>query len=441
MDTQIVADLGLVLFFILLGGIFAATEIALVSLRSSQVDSLAGQGRRGARVAALARDPNRFLAAVQIGVTVAGFFSASYGATTLAPTVAPLLVAAGLPRGAAHTVALVAMTLFIAYLSLVLGELVPKRLALQNAARVSLVVAPVLDGFATVMKPAVWVLSRSTDALVRLVGGDPTSGGDEPTEEEVRALVAGHQTLGEHERTILADVFAAGDRVVEEVMRPRADVVFLRSGMSVREASALVGSGPYSRYPVIGEGVDDVVGVLHVRELLRPGDQDRPVADLLAPVVLLPGTLPLLSALAELRTRRRHLAVVVDEYGGTDGIVTLEDLVEELVGEIHDEYDAEPEERVVGGEGRPVELDAGMTLEEFTAAMGIPLEDGRYETVAGFVLSRLHRIAEVGDRVGVDDEDAQLEVAEVVGHRITRVRLLRPAPVEVSESRAPGRPR
>src|SRR5688500_8422789 len=197
MDTQTFVNLGLVLLFILVGGVFAATEIALVSLRESQLSALERTGSRGARVAAVARDPNRFLAAVQIGVTVAGFFSAAYGGATLAPDLAPYLEHLGLGQAEAGTTALIVLTLVIAYLSLVLGELVPKRLALQQSAGVSLALAPMLDRFATLMRPVIWTLSVSTNALVRLLGGDPDATSEELSEEELRELVSTHGALDE----------------------------------------------------------------------------------------------------------------------------------------------------------------------------------------------------------------------------------------------------
>ena len=226
-DSQTAVNLALVVVFVLVGGVFAATELALVSLRAGQVDKMEQRGTRGARVAAIARDPNRFLAAVQIGVTVAGFLSAAYGGATLAPDVAPYLVDLGLGPDAADTVALVAMTLLIAYLSLVLGELVPKRLALQRSEQVSLLTGPALDRFATVMRPVIWLLSTSTNALVRLLGGDPDVTSTELSQEEVRDIVTSHDSLDENERRILSDVFAAASSTVKELMRPRGEVVFV----------------------------------------------------------------------------------------------------------------------------------------------------------------------------------------------------------------------
>ena len=428
MDQGTVLNVGLVLVFVLVGGVFAGTELALVSLRQSQIDRLAHQGRRGARVAAVARDPNRFLAAVQIGVTVAGFFSAAYGGSTLAPDFVPALEGLGLDESVAEPLALVLLTLAIAYLSLVLGELVPKRLALQRAAAVSLVVGPPLDRFATAMRPVVWLLSVSTNAVVRLVGGDPKATTEEMSEEELRDLVSGHRTLEEDERRILDDVFEAGDRTLGEVMRPRGEVTFLSGALSLAKAAEVVRASPYSRYPVTGEGFDDVLGFLHVRDLLGQVDEERTVAELARPILFLPVTNRLLPSMSLLRSQGAHIAMVVDEYGGTDGIVTLEDMVEELVGEIHDEYDVP--EPSVHGEGAAREIDARVTIEEFEEITGVELADGPYETAAGYVIHRLGRLAVVGDRVRVDGHE--LVVTDVVGRRLARLAL-----EVVEEERAP----
>lgn len=437
MDTGTILNAALVLVFVLIGGVFAGTELALVSLRQSQLGRLEQQGRRGARVAAVARTPNRFLAAVQIGVTVAGFFSAAYGASTLAPDFVPLLVGLGLSEGVASPVALFTLTLLIAYLSLVLGELVPKRLALQRAQAVSLAVGPPLDRFATLMRPVVWLLSVSTDAVVRLLGGDPRATTEEMSGEELRDLVAGHQELAEDERRILDDVFAAGDRTLGEVMRPRGEVTFLAGGLSLPDAAAIVASSPYSRYPVTGEGFDDIIGFLHVRDLLGVVDDDRTVAHLARPVPFLPVTNRLLPSLSVLRAQGDHIAIVVDEYGGTDGIVTLEDMVEELVGEIHDEYDVPEPARLAEAGGHRV-VDARVTIEEFASITGVPLTDGPYETAAGYVIHRLGRLAKVGDRVAVDGHE--LVVTEVEGRRLTRltVEAAHPATTDVPADGASG---
>ena len=414
MDQDTVVNLLLVLVFVLVGGVFAGTEIALVSLRESQVDQLEKQSKRGARVAAVARDPNRFLAAVQIGVTVAGFFSAAYGSSTLAPDFVPVLTGLGLSEALADTVSVVALTLVVAYLSLVLGELVPKRLALQRAAGLALLVGPPLDRFARLMRPVIWLLSRSTDAVVRLLRGDPGATSEEVSDEELRYLVAQNTNLDDAEKRILRDVFDAGDRSLAEVMRPRGDVAALPLAARVRDVLQTVNESPYSRYPVYRNVIDDIRGFLHVRDLLGV-DPTTPLATLVRPVPFLPATNRVLPTLSMMRSEGAHLAVVVDEYGGTDGIVTLEDLVEELVGDIRDEYDAP--DAFAHGPGEDV--DAGLSIEEFSERTGVELADGPYETAAGFVLHRLGRVARLGDTVVVGEHE--LNVTEIDRLRITKL--------------------
>ena len=419
MDQDTLFNIGLVLVFILVGGVFAGTEIALVSLRESQINRLQHHSARGARVASVAKDPNRFLAAVQIGVTVAGFFSAAYGASTLAPDFAPVLEGAGLPAGVAQTVSLIGLTLVIAYLSLVLGELVPKRFALQRSQSVALVVGPPLDRFATLMRPVVWLLSVSTNAVVRLLGGDPTAKSEEMTEEELRDIVVAHEGLSDDERRILGDVFDAADRPLSEVMRPRGEVTFMAGDTPVGDAVRTVRTSPYSRYPVTGEDFDDIIGTLHVRDLLGAAPTP-PVAALVRDVLHMPSTAHLLPTLSQMRREGRHLAVVVDEYGGTDGIVTLEDLVEELVGDIRDEYDRVEPTRAPSPDGT-FSIDAGITIEHFAEQTRIHLQDGPYETAGGYVISRLGRVAKVGDTVTVAGHD--LTVTETDGNRLVRLQV------------------
>ncbi|QKE85171.1 hemolysin family protein [Arthrobacter sp. NEB 688] len=419
----VLGDIALVVVFVLVGGVFSGTELALVSLRESQLVQLERQGRRGAKVASVARNPNRFLAAVQIGVTFAGFLSAAFGASTISPYLTPVLVGWGLPEGAAATVSLIALTVAIAYVSLVLGELVPKRIALQRSTAVALLVAPGVDRFAAVMRPVIRLLSVSTDAVVRLLGLDPKASGEEISEEELQHLVTSTDAIPADRRAVLGEVFSAAQHSMTEVMTPRHEVAFLDADLELPAAVAAVAGRPHSRYPVIGTDFDDVLGFVHVRDLHEAAGGDaRTVRDVTRPIVALPGTNRLLPSLTTLRHERAHIAVVVDEYGGTDGIVTLEDLVEELVGEIWDERDVVPRE-AVDPDGEV--LDARSTLEDFAERTGLELPDtGAYETVGGFVLAQLGRVAVAGDRVPV--QDRVIEVLEVDGHRIGRVRLLRP---------------
>lgn len=411
-------NIALVIVFVLVGGVFAATEMALVTLRESQINTIAARGRRGSKVASLARNPNTFLSAVQIGVTVAGFASAAYGATSIAPSVVPLLMHWGLSEQFAATTATIALTLLIAYLSLVLGELVPKRLAIQRNAEFAYAVAPVLDGFATVVRPVIWLLSVSTNALVRLLGGDPHKTVDELSEEEFRDIVATQQGIPDDERRILDDVLSLRGRQISEVMRPRPEVVALDEAATIADAVAQVKDLPFSRYPVADKSIDDIVGFVHVRDLLEAAavDPARPLVSLMRPICYLPSTARVLPTLTRMRADGHHIGVVVDEYGGTDGIVTLEDVVEEVVGEIFDEYDTAADPTTAGGI-----VDGRLNRQDFEEATGLVLPQGASETIAGFVTERLGRLAAVGD--AIDVPGATIQVTSLDRRRIAGVRV------------------
>ena len=423
----------MVVAFVLIGGAFSGAEIALVSLRESQVRTLAESGgRRGKAVQRLLSDPNRFLAAVQVGVTLAGFFSAAFGASTLSQPLAEWLVTRGMAEGLAGTLALVLVTIAISYLSLVVGELTPKRLALQRAEGFSLLVAAPLHAIAKLSRPVIWLLSASTNVLVRLVGGDPKASGESISQEELRDLVTAHESLTSDERRLIGEVFRAGDREVREVMTPRTEVDFLDASMTASRAAKQVHDSSHSRYPVVGRDEDDVLGFVHVRDLFlpnHPAGRAATVGDLVREVKRLPGTAGVLTALSEMRRENQHLAIVVDEYGGTDGIVTLEDLIEEVIGEIYDEYD---EDVADGGDERPdgpQELDGLLNLDDFREATGLQLPEGPYETVAGYVLAELGRLPVVGDSVEV--EGRTLTVLELDGRRIARISVSRAPQPEV----------
>ncbi|WP_434967171.1 hemolysin family protein [Janibacter indicus] len=425
MDTQTLVNLLLVLLFVLVGGVFAATEMAIVTLREGQVRALEAGGERGRRLADLVRNPNQFLSAVQIGVTVAGFFSSAYGGSTIAPDLVPGLIAIGIPEGAAGTVALVAMTLLIAYLSLVLGELVPKRLAMQRNLAFTRVLGPPLGVFAMLVRPVIWLLSVSTNAVMRLVGGSTSAEEEEMTPEEIRDLIEGHQGLHPYPRRILTDVFRAGDRALARVLRPRTDIEFLAGDLSVEEATAQVVHSSHSRFPVTGRDVDDVTGFVHIRDLMRADPASRAttqVSDLARPILALPDSLDVLPALARLRSDKQSLALVVDEYGGTAGMVTMEDLVEEVVGEIYDEYDTgtDPED-ATRHRGEAVVVDGSLNVEELSELIGTDLSGEDVDTAGGLVMARLGRVARVGDVVEVAGH--HLEVIGVDGRRVARLRM------------------
>lgn len=429
---DVVGDVLVVLAFVLLGGFFAAAELALVSLRDMQVQRLSERGRRGRRLAALVANPTRFLAAVQVAVTLAGFVSAGFGASTIAPKFAPVLIGAGLSSGLANSIAFILVTVLIAYISLVIGELVPKRIAMQRTEQVALLAATPIDVIARLFRPFIAAISVATNAIVRMLGMDPKASREQMSGEELRDLVAAHEDLSRQERDLIDDVFSAGDRELREVMIPRTEVEFLDATLPLTEAVSLVSDQPHSRYPVIRGTTDDVVGFVHIRDILAPRSSEAGVrvGSLIRPVVSFPGTNDVLSTLNQMRRQRQHLAIVVDEYGGTAGIITMEDLVEELVGEIEDEYDTQPTGRAGLQHGELV-VEGLMNLEDFADEAGRAIPDGPYETVAGFVVAELGRLPQVGDLVG--HEDMTFEVLELDGRRIAKVKAQIVTAEELSE--------
>ena len=434
----------LVLVFVLIGSIFVLAETALVSLRDSQARALADKGKRGRVVAELNQDPNRFLAAVQVGVTLSGFLSAAFGGATLANDLAPVLEGIGVPPRFSNTVALVVVTLAISYVSLVIGELVPKRIALQRAEAVAQALGPMIDRISRLSRPVIWLLSVSTNLVVRLFGVDPTAQREQISDEELRELVGSHEALGEEERRILEDVFQAGDRQIREVMVPRTEVDFLDASTPVYKAAREALSKPHSRYPVIRGSSDDVIGFVHVRDLLDPEMSSRSLrlSELTRDILTLPWTRPLLAALTDMRREGIHMAMVADEYGGTAGIVTMEDLVEELVGDIRDEYDLDEAEttRHLSGD---LEVEGLLNLDDFEDETGLELPEGPYETVAGYLMAELGRIPQEGDEVEYDGH--RIVVLAVDGRRVSRVRVTSapapaPAPAPGGEPAQPVHP-
>jgi putative hemolysin len=417
--TDILVSTAIIVLLILFGGLFVASEIALVSLRESQIKAMTG--RRGRRVARLAESPNRFLATVQLVVTAAGFLSAAFGEARLSHHLRPVLEDAGLSGGLADVLSLILITLLISYFAITAGELVPKRLALQRPERTALFLAPLVDRSARISRPAIWLLSRSTDVFVRLLGGDPTAGREAITEEELRGLVASHESLTKDERKLIDEVFAAGTMQVREVMVPRTEVAFLDAGMTVSRAMKEAQVQPHSRYPVVRGSSDDIIGFLHVRDLMAASlRRNGKVGEIAREVKMLPSTKPVLSALSEKRREGAHLAVVIDEYGGTAGIVTLEDLIEEVIGDIRDEYDLgdDAARTLRGGD---VEVDGLLNIEDFAEETGIELPEGPYETVAGYILKVLGHLPAVGDEV--EAGGARLRVSSLDGRRVDRVRV------------------
>ena len=423
--SSLLGDIGIVALLIALGGLFVAAEIALISLRDSQIKQIALKGKRGAKVAHLASNPNRLLGAVQIGVTFCGFLSAALGADRLGQYVIPWLEDLGLSNSAARALSLVGLTLVIAYFSLVFGELVPKRLALSRTEPIALTFATLIDVTAKLFRPIIWLLSHSTNFVVRIFGIDPNEQRSAMSEEELLDLVAGHAALTDEERDIVEEVFNASERQIHEVMVPRTEVDFFDASLTVGKAINLAIDKAHSRYPVVRGSTDEVIGFIHVRDLLDTTlvSTGGKIQELVRNVMFLPGTKGVLPALTEMRNQRQHLAIVLDEYGGTDGIVTLEDLVECLIGDIRDEYDGDEEEITLETRTGDFEVDGLVSIEDLLDDSGIEIPEGPYETASGFVMHFLGRIPVVGDVVKVNG--IRIAVLTMEGKRAGRLLISR----------------
>jgi putative hemolysin len=418
----------LVVVLVLLNAAFSGSEMALISLRDSQLQRLERRSRAGRTLARLARDPNRFLATIQIGITLAGFLASASAAVSLAK---PLTAALGFLGSAADPVAIVLVTIVLAYFTLVVGELAPKRIAMQRTEGWALMVARPLDFLSMLSRPVVWLLGKSTDLLVRLTGVDPNAARAEVSTEEIRDLVTQQQEFTPEQRTIISGAFEIADRVLREILVPRRDVLTVSADMPAHEALGRLVAGRHSRAPVTGPtGLDDVLGVTHLRDLI---DAAGPVRDHMFDALFLPESLKLSDAMVQLRGRRQQLALVVDERGAIDGIVTMEDLVEEVVGEIYDETDRDVQSVIREPDGAML-LPGSFPIHDLPD-IGVDIErldDNDYTTVAGLVLTQLGHIPTApGEVVTIDGHSA--EVTQVTGRAITQIRL-RPVP----SATAPG---
>jgi putative hemolysin len=422
---EVWVQVALVTVLVLLNAAFAGSEMALVALREGQLQRLAGSPS-GDALARLARDPNRFLATIQLGITLAGFLASASAAVSLAEPLEAPLDFLGAASGAT---AIVLVTLVLSYVTLVLGELAPKRLAMQRAERWGLIVARPLSAIATFARPAVWLLSHSSDVVVRLLGGDPGREREEVTEDEIRDLVAAQVSFTPQQRTIIDGAFEVAQRTIRDVLRPRRDVFTIDAVDACIEARRGLADSGHSRAPVcVGGNLDNVVGVVHLRDLLSE-EPDRVAGDVAAAMPVVPETARVLETLRKMQLQRAQMVLVVNEHGGAEGIVTVEDLVEELVGEIYDETDRDV--LSVTKEPDGTMLVPGRFPIHDLPDIGIELPRGDYATVAGYLLTELQRIPDQpGDTVA--HGPWRFTVTAVEDRAIVEVRITRsdddPAP-------------
>ncbi len=425
----LVLQTAFIFLLILINGFFAGSEVAVISLRRSRVQELADAGEdRASTIQRLKDDPDRFLATIQIGITLVGTLASAIGGVLAVKTIHPLLdrLPAGGLRVGGDLLALGLVVLVITYLTVVFGELVPKSLALRHGERVALKTARPLEVISRWFSFLARPLTASSRVILSLFGATLPPTGGFVSEEEIKLMVREGKEKGifdQTEQELIHSVFEFTEASVREVMvpRPRIDAIELETPLE--EALKFIVETGHSRYPVYRKSLDDVCGVLYYKDLLRVQLEDRPVSlgAIIHPVYFVPETMQVSQLLKELQRRRMSLAVVVDEHGGVDGLVTIEDLIEEIVGEIHDEYDTagKPVERLKDGS---LIIDASLSIKDLQDEHGLPFpESAEYETLAGFMLSQLQRMPKGGDIVKY--QGMKLTVVDMEGRRIARIKV------------------
>ncbi len=431
-SPPVLLGLAAVVVLVLANAFFVAAEFALVGARRTRLDEMAKAGDRKARLARSAvQSLDRYISATQLGITLASLGLGWIGEPALARVIDGAF--AWLPAQAAmmatHTVASIIAFIIITVLHIILGELVPKALALLYPELVSTWVAAPLMGFSWLMALPIALLNGTANRLLRVMGIDPPGEHERlHSPEEIRMLVEqsteGGSLLQEDAR-LLEGVFEFSEKTAQEVMTPRTQIVAIQSDRTVEEAADEIATAGRSRYPVYTDSLDEIVGVVHAKDILgalrsRPG---RQVKDIVRPPLFVPGTREVEDVLADMKRLKTHLAIVLDEYGGTAGLVTMEDLLEEIVGPIFDEHDTQ--ERAAVPEGT-AQLDGSMPITEFNTEYEESLDDTDYTTIGGYVFGQLGRLPRVGDRVTAGAHE--LEVSEMEGRRVKSLRLHTPQP-------------
>ncbi|HET7636577.1 MAG TPA: hemolysin family protein [Candidatus Limnocylindria bacterium] len=443
-------DLAIVLGLILIGGFFAASEIALITVKRHRLQQLASEGNRAARIARrLTDDPSRFLATIQIAITFLGFLASAVGALALAKPVADLIRLVTPLAGAADQIGFVAITLLIALTSIIVGELVPKTLALTFAERFALVVARPLGWLDAILRPVVWLVTRVSGFLVRALGGREKPQPGYLSTEELKMLVESGSEQGgieEDEKEMITGVIELGEKKVHEVMVPRIGIRAVEVDDDLDRVLDLIVRAGHSRLPVYDDSLDNIVGILYAKDLLpylKQNGAGAPRIDirkLVRSAVYVPESKKVDELLHEMQLAKRHIAIVVDEYGGTAGLITMEDVVEEIVGEIQDEYDIEETlvEPVVADDEIVFRLDGRVSMDDLRDLFGLSDEEEpdeeAYDTVGGFIIHREGRIPLPGAEL--DFHDVKLRVEAADSRRVAKVIASRPRPPEPVDEEA-----
>lgn len=435
----IIANWIIVFFLLLVNGFFVAAEFAIVRARKVKIEQLTKDGNVDAKLALKAiEDMNFFIAAVQVGVTIASIGIGWFGSPTVEKMINPIL--SNFPSYAylAHVITAIAAFVVVTFLHVVIGEQVPKCIALQYPEKISLYVAKPMDLFMTISKPFVWILNKSCNGILKLLRVPINTARVIHTIEDLDLLVDSSYdegVLNETEKDMLHNMFNFSDLTAREVMIPRTDMVCVPIDMTLEEVNKIASENQYTRYPVYDGDIDHIIGLIHVKDLysLSLKDEDCPLEKIKRNIMLIPETITMDNLVREFKKNKGQMAVVVDEFGGTSGIITLEDVMEEIFGDVQDEFDEETETNIKEIKPNHYLVNGMMRIDEFAQYFDIPeddLKDEDFDTIAGLVVKELGRIAQVDDMVKYNE--FTFTVKEIDGARITKLFLVREIPQVVN---------
>lgn len=429
-DSNILSQLVFLLILILVNAFFAASEIAIVTFNDSKLKRFADDGNKKAKMLVkMISEPSKFLSSIQVGVTLSGFLASASAAEQFSSRMMASLSFLPIPQDVLRGVSLLLITLLISYVTLVFGELVPKRIAMHNPEKISFAVAPIVYFLYRLEKPLVSILSLSTNLILRLLGIDPANKPEQVTEEEIRMMIdVGKEegTIEQSEQDMIDNIFEFDDINAADVMTHRTEIVALDCTADIMEVVKVAITEGYSRIPVYKEDIDDIIGIVYAKDMLRfIGKQDvenRSIEPFIREVIFVPESNRCTDLFKTFKEKKIQMAVVVDEYGGTSGIVTMEDLLEAIVGNMQDEYDNEEEEFYQISDN-VFTLDGSMSIEDMEKLLDIDVENGEdYDTLSGLLTDLLDRIPSPNEHPIVEIENVKFTVMLVEDRRIAKVR-------------------
>lgn len=422
------------IFLIAVNAFFAASEIALISLNDGKIKKMAEEGNKKAKqIAKLVSEPSKFLATIQVGVTISGFLASAVAAESFSGRITAALhpmMESVVSEDVLAAIVLVIITCILSYFTLVFGELVPKRFAMQNCEAVSMFVIGFLTVFEKVTRPFVKFLSFSTNGIIKLFGGDPNATDENVTEEEIRMMVdLGEEkgTIEVGEKELIENVFDFNNITASEVMTHRKDIIGISKEATLSEILSLMEEEKYTRFPVYEGDIDNIIGMLHSKDVIKyvgcKNNLEFKVDDIIRPIYFVPDSKMIDDIFRELQKNKMYMAAVVDEYGGTAGILTIEDLMEQLVGNIFDEYDAEEPVDFISLDENTQLVNGTVNLVEVEKKFDKKLPADEYDTLGGFIMGHLGFVPEEGDRPEFEFNGLLFKVEEVVEKRITKVKI------------------